>query len=162
MAVYSEGESSTGETESLYQIHDGVFEGYSDGNSIPDLLESPSQVAVFMAETQPTLQSSSTAAMNSRSAAAAGGLVRLPAQVLSGLMDAWATLLTTAVTPETQDQHNADVAKLKDQITQAKDDLAAEDARMAEERAALDAQSQKIQAQNYRLMLDRTASEDVL
>ena len=40
--VYSDGESSTGETESLYQIHDGVFEGYSDGNSIPDLLEPPS------------------------------------------------------------------------------------------------------------------------
>ena len=33
---------------------------------------------------------------------------------------------------------------------------------MAEERAALDAQSQQIQAQNYRLMLDRTASDDVM
>ena len=49
--VYSDGESSTGETESLYQIRDGVFEGYSDGNSIPDLLEPPSRVAVFMAGT---------------------------------------------------------------------------------------------------------------
>ena len=48
-AVYSDGESSTGETESLYQIHDGMLEGYSDGNSIPDLLEPPSQVAVYMA-----------------------------------------------------------------------------------------------------------------
>ena len=71
-------------------------------------------------------------------------------------------MLTTAVTPETQDQHNANIAKLKDQITQAKEDLAAEDTRMAEERAALDAQSQRIQAQNYQLMLDRTASEDVM
>ena len=53
-------------------------------------------------------------------------------------------MLTTAVTPETQDQHNAEVAKLKDQITQAKEDLAAEDARMAEEWAALDAQSHQI------------------
>ena len=95
-----------------------------------------------MVGTQPTLQSSSTAAMNTGSAAAAGAPARRPTQVLSGLMDAWATLLTTAVTTETQDQHNADIAKLKDQITQAKDDLAAEDARMAEERAALDAQSQ--------------------
>ena len=82
--------------------------------------------------------------MNTGSAAAAGALARRPAQVLSGLMDAWATLLTTAVTPEMQDQHNADIAKLKDQITQAKQDLAIEDARMAEERAALDAQSQQI------------------
>ena len=145
-AVHSDGESSTGKTESLYQIHDGVFKGYSDGNSIPDLLEPPSRVAVFMAGTQPTLQSSSTTAMNTGSAAAAGAPVHRPAQVLSGLMDAWATLLTTAVTPETQDRHNANMAKLKDQITQAKEDLAAEDTRMAEERAALDAQSQRIQA----------------
>ena len=38
-----------------------------------------------------------------------------PAQVLSGLMDAWATLLTTEVTPETQDQHNVNIVKLLDQ-----------------------------------------------
>ena len=56
-------------------------------------------------------------------------------------MDAWATLLTTAVTLAMQDQHNADIASLKDQITQAKADLAAEETRMAEERAALDAQA---------------------
>ena len=33
---------------------------------------------------------------------------------------------------------------------------------MAEERAALDAQSQRIQAENYRLLLDQNASNDVL
>ena len=54
-AVYSDGESSTGETESLYQIHNDVFEGYSDGNNILDLLEPPSQVVVYMAGTQPML-----------------------------------------------------------------------------------------------------------
>ena len=85
--------------------------------------------------------------MNTGSAAVAGVPARRLAQVLSGLMDAWATLLTTTVTPETQDQHNADIAKLKDQITQAKEDLAIEDARMAVERAALDAKA-------YRIMLD--------
>ena len=91
-----------------------MFEGYSDGNSIPDLLEPPSRVAIYTAEMQPTLQYSSTAAMNTGSAAAAGVPARRPAQVLSGLMDAWATLLTTEVTPEMRDQHNADIAKLKD------------------------------------------------
>ena len=94
-----------------------------------------------MAGTQSTLQSSSTAAMTSGSAAAVGGPGRAPAQVLSGLLDAWANLLTTAVTLETQDQHNTEVTKLKDQITQAKEDLAAEEVRMAEERAALATQS---------------------
>ena len=86
--IYSDDESSTGETESLYQVQDGVFEGYSDGNSIPDLFEPPSRVAIFMAGTQPTLQSSSTAAMNTVLAAAAGGPARRLTQVLSDLMDA--------------------------------------------------------------------------
>ena len=53
--AYSDGESSAGETESLYQVQDGVFGGYYDGNSIPDLFEPPSRVVVFMAGTQPTL-----------------------------------------------------------------------------------------------------------
>ena len=82
--------------------------------------------------------------MNTGSAAAAGAPACRPAQVLSVLMDAWATLLTTAVTPEARDQHNADIANLEDQITHAKEDLATKDARMAEERAALDAQSPQI------------------
>ena len=66
------------------------------------------------------------------------------------------------VTPETQDRHNAEVTKLRDQITQAKEDLAAEETRMAEERAALHAQAQRIQAENYRLLLEQNASNEVL
>ena len=70
-------------------------------------------------------------------------------------------MLTTTVTPETQDWHNTEVTKLRDQITQAKEDLVAEETRMADERAALDAQSQRIQAENYRLMLDQNARSAV-
>ena len=44
---------------------------------------------------------------------------------------------------------------MKDQITQAKADLAAENARMATERAELEAQA-------YRLRLDQNASEEVM
>ena len=47
MVVYSDGESSTGETESLYQLQDGRFGGCSDGDSIPDPLEPPNRVAIF-------------------------------------------------------------------------------------------------------------------
>ena len=50
--IYSDDESSTGETESLYPLQDGRFGGYSDGDSIPDPLDPPSWVAVFMAGTQ--------------------------------------------------------------------------------------------------------------
>ena len=95
--AYSGGESSAGETESLYQVQDGVFEGYYDGTSIPEFLEMPNHVGIFMAGTQPTLQNSTAAA--SGPVAGAGGSMRRPAQVLSGLMDAWAVLLTTTVTP---------------------------------------------------------------
>ena len=133
-AVYSDGESSTSETESLYQIHSGVFEGYSDGNSIPDPFEPPSRVGIFMAGTQPGQNSTAAAAITSGSVAArAGGPVRPPAQGLSELFDALAMLMAE-VNPPDQDVHNAEIAKVKEQITQAKADLAAEDTRMAAER----------------------------
>ena len=79
--------------------------------------------------------------MMSGSAAGAGIPARRPAQVLSSLLDAWTKLLTTEVTPEIQDQHNTEVTKLRDQITRAKEHLGAEETRMADERAALDAQA---------------------
>ena len=65
-----------------------------------------------------------------------------PAQVLTGLLDKLTALLTAVVNPTDQDQHNAAVAKLRDEIAQAKEELSTENARMAEERAALDAQAQ--------------------
>ena len=51
---------------------------------------------------------------------------------------------------------------MRDQIAQAKEDMVAEETRMAEERAALHAQAQRIQSENYRLMLDQNASNDVM
>ena len=70
--------------------------------------------------------------------------MRPPAQVLSELFDALAVLMAE-VNPPDQDVRNTEIAKVKEQITQAKADLAAEDTRV--ERAALDAHA-------YRLMLD--------
>ena len=52
-AIYSDGESSTSETDSLYQLKDGGLGGYSDGSSIPDPFEPPSRVGIFMAGTHP-------------------------------------------------------------------------------------------------------------
>ena len=80
--------------------------------------------------------------------------MRPPAQVLSDLFDVLATLMAE-VNMADQGAHNAEVARVKDQITQAKADLAAEDTRIAAERAALDAQA-------YRIMLDQSASNIVL
>ena len=81
--AYFDGESSDGETESLYQVQDSVFEGYPNGTSIPEFLEPPNHVGIFMAGKQPTLQNSTAAAFGP--VAGAGGSVRRPAQVLSGL-----------------------------------------------------------------------------
>ena len=66
------------------------------------------------------------------------------------------------VNPAEQDQHNAAGAKLHDEIAQAKEELNAENTRMAEERATLDAQAQRIQSESYRHMLDQTAANDVM
>ena len=85
-AIYSDGESSTGKTESLYQLQDGRIGGCSDGDSVPDPFELPTQVAIFMAGMQPTMQSSSAVAMIFGSGAGAGGPARRPAQDLSGLL----------------------------------------------------------------------------
>ena len=73
--VYSGDESSTEETESLYQLQDGRIGGCSDGDSIPDPFDPPNRVAIFMAGTQPALHSSTATA----TAAGAGGPVRPPA-----------------------------------------------------------------------------------
>ena len=75
--------------------------------------------------------------------------MRQPAQVLSELLEALATLLMVEVTPTNQAQHNMDVAKLRDEIAQAKEDLNVENAKMATERAALEMESQQIQAENF-------------
>ena len=56
-------------------------------------------------------------------------------------MDKLTDLLTAEVNPVNQAQHNAEIAKLRDEVAQAKQDLAAEDVRMAAEQAALDAQA---------------------
>ena len=50
-AAYSDGESSTGETESLYQLQDGRTGGCSDGDSIPNPYEPSNRIAIFMAST---------------------------------------------------------------------------------------------------------------
>ena len=112
-----------------------------------------------MAGTQSAQHSSTAAAMISGSAtttpAGAGGSAPPPAQVLSDLFDTLETLMAAEVDAAARDQHNAEIAKVKDQITQAKADLAAENARMATERAELEARA-------YWIRLDQNASEEVM
>ena len=68
--------------------------------------------------------------------------MRPPAQVLMDLMDRMTALLTAVVNPVDQAQHDAEVAQLHEEVAQAKENQAAEDVRMATERASLDARAQ--------------------
>ena len=45
----TDGESTTGETDSMYQLQDDRLGGCSDGDRIPDPYEPPNRVAIFMA-----------------------------------------------------------------------------------------------------------------
>ena len=62
------------------------------------------------------------------------------------LIDKLTTLLTAVVNPVDQPRHDVEMAQLKLDMVQAKEDLAAEDVRITAERAALDVQAQRIQA----------------
>ena len=98
-----------------------------------------------MAGTQPGQNSTAAAAITSGlGAAGAGGSMRPPAQVLIDLMDKLTTLLTTTVIPVNKDEHDAEVARVHEEIAQDKEALAAEDTRLATERAALDARAQRL------------------
>ena len=106
-AIYSDGESSTGETNSMYHLQDGRLGGCSAGYSFLVPREPPYKVAIFMAGTQPTLGPTTAAAMTSSSTAAAtagaSGSARPPAQVLTELLEALATLMGEEVTPDNQE-----------------------------------------------------------
>ena len=92
--------------------------------------------------TQPNQNSTAVATITSGTGSAgAGGPVRPPAQVLIDLIDKLTALLTAMVIPANKDEHDAEVARVREEIAQAKEALAAEDTRLATERAALDARA---------------------
>ena len=115
--VCSDDESS-GETESLYQLQDGRISGGSEGNNIPDFPDLPNRAAIFMAGTQSAPHSLAAAAILSGSTTAtpagAGSSAPPPAQVLSDLFDALATLMAAKVDAAARDQRNTEIEKLKD------------------------------------------------
>ena len=85
-----------------------------------------------MVGTQPGQNSTASAAAATGSAAAGSGdPARPPAQILMDLMDRLTTLLTVVVEPADKAQHDAEVARMREEMVQAKENLAAEDTRMA-------------------------------
>ena len=78
MAICSDATSSTSETDSLYQLQDGMLGGYSDGSSIPGPFEPPNRAGVFMAGTQPGQNSTAVAATTTGSVAAGQETPRAP------------------------------------------------------------------------------------
>ena len=88
--------------------------------------------------------------------------MRPAAQILMDLMDKLTTLLTAVVEPANRAQHDAEVARVCEEMVQAKENLAAEEVRMAAKQAALDACAQQLQAKTFRLSVDLNASNDVM
>ena len=78
------------------------------------------------------------------------------------LMDKLTALLTATVIPVDKDEHDAAVAQVREEIAKAKEALAAEDTRLAIERAALDARGQRLQSEAYQLMMSLNASNEVM
>ena len=76
----------------------------------------------------------------------AGDPAHAPAQMLMDLMDKLTTLLTVVVEPADKSQHDAEVARVREEMVQAKENIAAEETRMVAKRAALDARAQQLQA----------------
>ena len=77
-------------------------------------------------------------------------------------MDKLTTLLTATVIPANKDEHDAEVARVREEIAQAKEALTAEDTRLAMERAALDARAQRLQSEAYQLTMSLNASNEVM
>ena len=88
--------------------------------------------------------------------------MRPPAQVLIDLMDKLTALLTATVIPANKDEHDMEVARVREEIAQAKEALAAEDTRLATEQAALDARAQRLQSEAYQLTMSLNASNEVM
>ena len=82
--VYSGDESSNGETNSMYQVHDDRLGGCSDGDSISDPYEPPNWVVIFMAGIQPVQNSSTAVAMISGSTTATAAGVGGSSNVANG------------------------------------------------------------------------------
>ena len=85
-----------------------------------------------------------------------------PSQILMDLTDKLTTLLTAMVEPVDKAQHDAEVARVREEMVQAKENLAVEEVRMAAERAALDVRAQQLQAETFRLSVDINASNEVM
>ena len=78
------------------------------------------------------------------------------------LMDKLTALLTAMVILANKDEHDAEVARVREEIARAKEALAAEDTRLATERAALDARAQQLQSEAFQLTMNLNASNEVM
>ena len=82
-------------------------------------------------------------------AAGSGNPVPSPAQVLMDLTDKMTAMLTATVIPTNKDEHDAEVARVREEIARAKEALPAEYTRLATERADLDARAQRLQSEAF-------------
>ena len=124
----------------MYQLRDGRSEGESDGDSIPDPFDPPNRVAVFMAGSQSTPQSTVIGA-TAEAGAGGSGQALSPADVLSTLVEEFIARAMAEVAPADKAQHDAELLQLKGRIDQAREDLKTEKAMIAIRQAELNDQA---------------------
>lgn len=169
MLVYSDGESSVGDTGSILPLLDDRLGGCSDDEIGPDAFELPRHTAVYMAN---NVDSARTAAAKNTTAAGtvagtgtsapAPGVAdssKTPAQSLAKLMTALGTLLGTPVIAENLAERNAEVMKLREQMAKIQEDIDPENIRLAEIQASIHNETERLKAEALHLSLCQSASD---
>ena len=107
--VNSDDESSMGDTDSIYPLHEGQLGGLPEAVISEDVEGPHRQVAIYMAEA--ALPQPNAASNNE-----ASGLGKTPAQAMADLVAEMAKLMAITVTAENQEAVNAELTKLKEKM----------------------------------------------
>jgi hypothetical protein len=153
-ATYTDGGYSSG-GESLYSLHQEELGGFQQNSPAQDSLGPPARPAVYMAKAADVPDPAA-------GAGASNVVSRVsPAQALVGLATTLTTLLATQVTAENQAELNAEIARIKDQMTQAQASIDAKNVRLATREWEIQQETTRLQHESYHLEQRRAESDAV-
>ncbi|KAI4972727.1 hypothetical protein ZWY2020_003652 [Hordeum vulgare] len=152
--VNSDDESSMGDSDSIRSLDGDGLGGLSLAMDPEVLDRTRRQIAIYMAgATQPT--------QNLTGGDGTGETSRSPAAVLVNLAAEITRLMATPLTPENQEEINAEVAKLREAVAKAHQDAEMESARIETRQAQIAAERMRLNTDNWRLERQQRASDAV-
>ncbi|KAI5000110.1 hypothetical protein ZWY2020_004699 [Hordeum vulgare] len=142
--VNSDDESSMGDSDSIQSLHGDGLGGLSLAMD-PEILDrTRRQIAIYMAgATQPAQNPAGGDGTGGTSTSASAVLVDLAAEITR--------LMSTPLTPENQEEINAELAKLREAVAKAHQDAETESARMENRQAQITAERMRLNTDNWRL-----------